>query len=72
MKCVCQIIIYSSNATEHNFFNLMISGLVSHFGVMLQFGLFREVTYAGGGLLFAPVGEDNRHNKVSISFVICP
>lgn len=45
-------------------FNLMNSGLVSHFGVMLQFGLCKEVIYAGGALLFAPVGEDNRHNKV--------
>ena len=53
-------------------FNLMNSGLVSHFGVMLQFGLCKEVIYAGGELLFAPVGEDNRHNKVSISFVIFP
>lgn len=70
MECVCQIIISSSNTTEHNFFNLMNSGLVSHFGVMLQFG--KEVIYAGGELLFAPVGEDNRHNKVSISFVIFP
>lgn len=53
-------------------FNLMNSGLVSHFGAMLQFGLCTEVIYAGGELLFAPVGEDNRHNKVSISFVIFP
>lgn len=70
MECVCQIIISPFNATEHNSFNLMNSGLVSHFGAMLQFGLCKEVIYAGGVLLFAPVGEDNRHNKVSISFVI--
>ncbi len=56
MECVCQIIISPFNATEHNFFNLMNSGLVSHFGVMLQLGLCKEVIYAGGELLFAPVG----------------
>lgn len=72
MECVCQIIISSSNATEHNFFNLMNSGLVSHFSVMLQFSLCTEVIYAGRELLFAPVGEDNRHNKVSLCFVIFP
>lgn len=70
MECVCQIIISPSYATEQNFFNLMNSGLVSHFGVMLQFG--KEVICASGELFFAPVGEDNRHNKVSISFVILP
>lgn len=51
-------------------FNLMNSGLVSHFGMMLQFG--KEVIYAGEELLLAPVDEDNRHNKVSESFVISP
>lgn len=61
-----------TNATEHNFFNLMNSGLVSHYGVMLQFGLCTEVIYPSEELLFAPVGEDNRHDKVSISFVIFP
>lgn len=64
MECVCQIIISPSNATEHNFFNLMNSGLVSHFAVMLQFGLCKKVIYISRELLFAPVGEDNRHNKV--------
>ncbi len=72
MECVCQIIISPFNATEHNFFNLMNSGLVSHFGTMLQFGLCTEVIYTGGELLFASAGEDNRLNKVSISFVIFP
>lgn len=72
MECVCQINISPSNAPKHNFLNLMNSGLVSHFAVMLQFGLCEEVIYTGGELLFAPVGEDNRHNKVSISFVISP
>lgn len=65
MECVCQIIISLSNTTELNFFNLMNSGLVSHFGVMLQFGLCKEVIYISRVLLFAPVGEDNRHNEVS-------
>lgn len=67
-----RLLFLPSDATKHNFFNLMNSGLVSHFGVMLQFGLCREVIYCSKELLFAPVGEDNRHNKVSISFVIFP
>lgn len=64
MECVCQIVIPSSGATKHNFFNLMNSGLVSHFGALLQLGLCKEVIYSCRELLFAPVGEDNRRNKV--------
>lgn len=52
MKHDSKIIISSSNTAQHNFFNLMDSGLASYFGVPSHSSLKKEVIHAGLEFLF--------------------